>query len=758
VCTTNIGVALATLRAAPRSSKRITSAASLRIMGMAMVVIALAFAGGARTAAAQEPTEQSNTMNFDSARTAALKLHNDSLRAAGLDTVVTRKTRADTARLTAVTITATPPAPNEPYTAITITQAQIATAPANSPYELLRQTTGLEAHEQGQGPGFASDISVRGFSSDHSTDIALWIDGVPINQPVNGHAEGYNDFNLIFPQAVTGIDVLKGPVSALYGNFAFSGVIDVRTVEHMDGTQFQLSGGQYGNYQGSLLTGFESGGTSGVLGIRGWHDDGWRVHSQYNLGQLHARLVQQLSSITTLDFGVELYATEYQSPGFLDTLSYLNKDYNIVSNFGDGGFKRYAQERVSLGVQFTPDMLWRTTLYGTQDTWNFWLSTPPGLGGLLEGSGVETREYDGRYGGGGTTALTYSQPGECSSSLSFCRSDISFGAQIEYTSAHYENWAEAVEGFREDSAFNALVHAQQLSGGLFLQTNFNVSKYLRFSLGGRVDQLSSTSQQPDSSGNQVCSNWNDPKLTLTCSTRQYSKGVFSPKTGVLLQPIKWFGVYANISKGWRQQDGVILDVTTPLIYVWQYETGVAVTAGENFSFDASVFRMQLSNSQEFNGVSSLGGGPSVRKGIDFTGNWVVIPGLTLHSAWTILDAYYTKFIDPGTGTNYSGYPVFNTSQYTGIFTVNETPPHSIWQFQLGTNFLGPYTPFEETPGLTRPGFALLNGFIGAKVAKDWTLSLACRNILDTQYRELESGYFITPGQVRTAYLQLSYGY
>lgn len=42
-----------------------------------------------------------------------------------------------------------------------------------SAYDLLRQTAALEVHDQGQGPGFASAASVRGFSSDHSTDLAL---------------------------------------------------------------------------------------------------------------------------------------------------------------------------------------------------------------------------------------------------------------------------------------------------------------------------------------------------------------------------------------------------------------------------------------------------------------------------------------------------------------------------------------------------------------------------------------------------------
>jgi outer membrane cobalamin receptor len=116
-----------------------------------------------------------------------------------------------------VTIVATPAARAEPVDATHVDAATIQATPAHNPYDLLRQAAGLEVHEQGQGPGFASDASLRGFSSDHSTDLALWIDGVPINEPVNGHAEGYNDFSVLFPGGVRDIDVIRGPTSALFG-------------------------------------------------------------------------------------------------------------------------------------------------------------------------------------------------------------------------------------------------------------------------------------------------------------------------------------------------------------------------------------------------------------------------------------------------------------------------------------------------------------------------------------------------------------
>ncbi len=163
------------------------------------------------------------------------------------------------ARLNQVTITATPVERSEPVTVTHIDAVTIGLTPFRSTWDLFRQAAGLETHQQGQGPGFASDLSIRGFSSDHSTDIAMYIDGVPNNEPVNGHAEGYDDLNLLFPQIITGMDVVKGPTSALYGNFAFGGAVNVRTLNSFKGTEISVRGrGAFGAAEGSLDHGLRS--------------------------------------------------------------------------------------------------------------------------------------------------------------------------------------------------------------------------------------------------------------------------------------------------------------------------------------------------------------------------------------------------------------------------------------------------------------------------------------------------------------------
>jgi outer membrane receptor protein involved in Fe transport len=664
--------------------------------------------------------------------------HADSLRKAHRDSLA-----RIAVRLGAVTITSTPVQPSEPMDVVRVTPSVIAQTPSNSPWELLRQTAGVESHEQGQGPGFASDMSIRGFSSDHSTDIALWVDGVPINEPVNGHAEGYNDFSTIFPEAVSGIDVIKGPTSALFGNFAFSGVVNVRTLDRIDNTQLDIAAGNFGNFEGVLLTGFDHGNTTGMLGIRAAHDDGWRPHGTNQIGQLHGRLEHELTPNTTLDLGLELYATTYNSAGFLDTLSYMDRRYNVVSNFGDGGFKRRAQERASLRTLFAPNLEWRTTLYGIEDTWNFWLSTPPGLGGLLEGTGVETREYDGRYGGGATSALTYTAN----------RANVTIGGEARYDYSDYENWGQYVSRFRTDSVPFGLTQAHQSSGGLFVQSSYYLTRFLRFDVGGRVDQLSTYVHAPSSYNDSMPA---APYYSLgPYANMQRSKGIFSPKTGALVRIKPWATVYANVSRGWRQADGVIFDPTVPFITVWDYEVGVKLGRGR-WSLDAAVFRMDLSNTQSFNGITTISGGPSKRHGVDLAGRLVVSPAVLLTANLTAVNARYTQYIDPNNGINYSGQPVFNTSTYVGNVALEISPPRAIWQWRIGSNFQGKYTPFEEAVGLTRPAFALFYTSAGVRIANDAHLQIGIRNLLNTQYRELESGYFVTPGQPISVFASMHY--
>jgi iron complex outermembrane receptor protein len=626
--------------------------------------------------------------------------------------------------LAPITVTATPARRFEPGSAIRVSPEAIERAPATDAYDLLRQTAGVEVHEQGQGPGLASDASVRGFSSDHSTDLALWVDGVPNNEPVNGHAEGYNDWNLLFPQAIQDLDVHKGPTSAFYGNFALAGVVNVRTLERMRGVTLWLKPGAYGRAEGAVLAGVDRDTLAGVFGLRGVREDGWRPHSGYTLGQAHARLLDRLSSSATLDAGVELYATGWDSPGYLTNSHFEGGLYTIVGNATDGGFKRRAQERVSLRVVASPALLWRTTVYSTQGRWQLYLTIPP-AGGRTEGSGNQTEEEDRRYGLGVTSALTWILP----------RSEITIGTDSRWDHARYENWFTTNRG--RDSA-QTLVTARQATGGLFVQSTFDFTPHLRVALGGRFD-AQETRSTPDGS-----------------AARSASKTVWSPKLGALYHLGVPLDVYANVSRGFRQTDGVIVDPTRPFITEWAYETGLKLDA-HALSASVAVFRMDVSNEQTFNPVTrtSTSGGASRRQGVEIELQGRLGDALALRTDWTFNDARYRQLVATDK-TNLAGQRVFNTAKYVGTIGLELALPQERWQVGISSDLVGPYSPFDE-PGVVRPTYGLVH-VSGSATLGAALIEVGVRNVLDQAYRELEAGGFVSPGRPRSVYGTVRYAW
>lgn len=654
-------------------------------------------------------------MSADSSRGAADSVH-------GHGDTLSR--RVFTLQAVSVTVAATPARRDEPLGSVRVTPAAIQQTPAIDAYDLLRQTTGLEVHSQGQGPGFASDASLRGFSSDHSTDIALWVDGVPNNEPVNGHAEGYNDWNLLFPQAIQDLDLIKGPVSALYGNFAFSGVVNVRTLERMRGASVWIDPGSYGRGEGVVLAGFDHGTDGGVFGLRGERQDGWRPHSGYDLGQGHARLVHALSPQATLDAGVELYATGWDSPGFLTDSAFQQRLYNTVQNATDGGFKRRAQERLSLRLLSGSSLLWRTTLYATQGRWQLFLTIPPEPG-AGEGSGSQTEEEDRRYGFGLTSALSWYLP----------RTELTIGTEGRWDHSNYENWF-TTDRVR-DSA-QTLVTARQASGALFLQSSTDLGHHFRVTLGGRYD-LQDTRSAPDSG-----------------AVLSHAKGIFAPKFGALYHLPKFADLYVNVSRGFRQTDGVISDPALPFITAWAYETGLKVDA-RDVSGSIALYRMDVSNEQTFDPItgSSTSGGASRRQGVELEGTARVSRAITVSTDWTFNDARYRQLITAD-GDTLNNARVFNTAKYVGTAAVEIAPPARPWRLRVSSNVVGPYSPFDE-PGVVLPSYGLLHASGGVRIGSA-RLELGVRNVLDRAYPELRAGGFVTPGQPRSLFGSIRYAF
>jgi len=213
-------------------------------------------------------------------------------------------------------------------------------------------------------------------------------------------------------------------------------------------------------------------------------------------------------------------------------------------------------------------------------------------------------------------------------------------------------------------------------------------------------------------------------------------------------------LYVNVSRGFRQTDGVIEDPTLPFITAWAYETGLKID-GRYANASVALYRMDVSDEQTFDPITatSTRGGRSRRQGLELEFLARPWPALSFSADWTFNNAKYRQLITAD-GDTLDGARVFNTAKYVGTVAVELAPPAAMWRLRVASNVLGPYSPFDE-PGVELPAYGLLHVSGGIRLGAA-QLELGVRNVLDRVYPELRAGGFVTPGQPRAAFGSMRY--
>ncbi|CAM4415566.1 TonB-dependent receptor [Zobellia nedashkovskayae] len=116
--------------------------------------------------------------------------------------------------------------------------------PVKSSQEILRKVPGLIIGQHAGG-GKAEQIFLRGFDIDHGTDLAINVDGLPVNMVSHAHGQGYSDMHFIIPETIDNIDFGKGPYYANKGNFNTAGYIDLKTKRKLDENLISAEIGQF---------------------------------------------------------------------------------------------------------------------------------------------------------------------------------------------------------------------------------------------------------------------------------------------------------------------------------------------------------------------------------------------------------------------------------------------------------------------------------------------------------------------------------
>jgi iron complex outermembrane receptor protein len=170
-------------------------------------------------------------------------------------------------------------APNG-QTETTIDRSRFENRPAFSVADVLRESPGISI-KQGNGPRDIG-ISIRGSNARNGfgiRNLVIFEDGFPVTQP-----DGLSRSDLIDPRAYGAIDVIRGPSSALYGNYATGGALNFRARPGgmIDGAEYGVDGGSFGYLNNYLAYGKKVGNFEGSLFASDARGDGFIQNSWFN--------------------------------------------------------------------------------------------------------------------------------------------------------------------------------------------------------------------------------------------------------------------------------------------------------------------------------------------------------------------------------------------------------------------------------------------------------------------------------------------
>jgi len=163
---------------------------------------------------------------------------------------------------------------------------RIKDAPTLTIADLLQESPGISI-KQGNGPRDVG-ISIRGSNARNGfgiRNIVMLEDGFPVTQP-----DGLSRTDLTDPHAYGGVDIYRGPSSAMFGNYATGGAINfrVRRGGDINGAMYGVEGGSFGYLNNYAAIGSRSDTFEGSIFASDVRGSGFISNSSYNMQTLNS--------------------------------------------------------------------------------------------------------------------------------------------------------------------------------------------------------------------------------------------------------------------------------------------------------------------------------------------------------------------------------------------------------------------------------------------------------------------------------------
>ena len=655
-------------------------------------------------------------------------------------------------------------APNG-QTVTTINRSQFDNRPAFSVADILRESPGISV-KQGNGPRDFG-ISIRGSNARNGFGIrnmVIFDDGFPVTQP-----DGLSRSDLIDPHAYGAVDVIRGPSSALYGNYATGGALNfrMRPGREIDGFEYGVDGGSFGYLNNYLTAGKKVGNFEYTFFGSDVRGDGYIQNSWFNTQTVNFVSTLQATPDDRLTFKlihndlsarlpVRLSLNQYyqnpfqagcETPGTVGcgTVSLLNNGFNgtrtpftsIVAGLGRN------DRRTIVGGRWEHDFdnqtTWRnqfvfddrninqptgtTSAIGDFASYNF-MSDVTRRGEIL---GMDTTTYVG--------AFYNTLPWSSDTRNVMPGGNATLGRITANTTASHTNW-----GFRAREEIKLAPTLTAIAGVGWEQTN----------LWGINTAYTYTGAAPVIT------------TSLTGADRQFQNT--APEIALLFKPDSEWQFRARVGTGYgTPQVGNLFVVSSG-----QFGNNTQLNAQRNIGYDLGAdwtpnnsLKVSVTGFYEFfrdelvTQVTPAGPPPppnasytfnaprSEHRGVELAIDWRFLPAWRFTAAYTYLDEFYTEY------TESIGIFTFNRvgNKIPGI-SPNELTARLSWDETSGPlRGLGAFVEviwkdsfyMENANLLKAPGYELVNANVhyrtelASESLKSLSLFLEARNLFDRTY-------------------------
>lgn len=408
----------------------------------------------------------------------------------------------------------------------TVTGAALAARPIYRTGEMLEAVPGLVV-TQHSGEGKANQYFLRGFNLDHGTDIAIFVDGMPVNMRTHGHGQGWADTNFIIPELVRNLEFFKGPYYASEGDFASAGAVHLETVAPQ--TNFaQVEYGSFGHRRAVGAVAAPLGLDSRVLaaGEIVQFDGPWEQPD--DLRKLNGLLRYENGTAAN---GFSLTGMAYSGDwSSTDQIPKRAVDSDAIGRFGnldptDGG----DSQRFSIsGTWNQTDASGRTKVsaYAVKSSLDLFSNFTYFLADPINGD--QFKQQDDRWIVGGEASKTVL------STTPLGKMETTVGLQTRYDDIDVGLFntvrRDVISTVRADNV-------QEFSAGIFAENTIRWTNWFRSTAGLRADVYSVevSSDNPENSGDELDT-------------------ILSPKAGIVLGPWAGTELYLNAGRGFHSND------------------------------------------------------------------------------------------------------------------------------------------------------------------------------------------------------------